>query len=119
MIDFYTKAFGWQASKLGPEMGDYVTVTTAELDSETGFPKNPGMINGGLFPKSPENRNVTVVIAVTDIHEAMQAVEAAGGKITGGQTPGKPDEIPGIGLYIAFTDTEGNRIAMLQPTGKM
>jgi predicted enzyme related to lactoylglutathione lyase len=30
---------------------------------------------------------------------------------------GEPVEIPGIGQYVAFTDTEGNRVSMLQPRG--
>ena len=34
----YTKAFGWQTEMLGPDMGDYVTVTTTESDD--GGPKN-------------------------------------------------------------------------------
>ncbi|MFZ3170282.1 MAG: hypothetical protein WA130_21935 [Candidatus Methanoperedens sp.] len=29
--------------------------------------------------------------------------------------PGKPDEIPGVGLYASFIDTEGNRVRMLEP----
>jgi uncharacterized protein len=24
-------------------------------------------------------------------------------------------EIPGVGQYVSFTDTEGNRVSMLQP----
>jgi uncharacterized protein len=49
--------------------------------------------------------------------KAMKQVEKAGGKVLGGQTPGKPDDIPGIGLYAGFIDTEGNRVSMLQPRG--
>jgi uncharacterized protein len=30
MASFYEKAFGWKTQMLGPEMGDYVLVTTAE-----------------------------------------------------------------------------------------
>lgn len=117
MIDFYTQAFGWQSHVLGPEMGNYVTVSTAETDQKTGFPKKPGSINGGLFEKSPDNQHPSVVIAVDDIYAAIKQVEAAGGKIIGGQSqPGQPDDIPGIGLYSAFVDTEGNRVSMLQPT---
>src|SRR6202163_3584255 len=53
MAAFYTKAFGWKPQMLGPEMGEYVVVTTAEPD-EKGRPKNPGMINGGFY-KKPED----------------------------------------------------------------
>ena len=113
--EFYNKAFGWQTKQLGPEMGEYVVVTTTEVDEKTMRPKEPGAINGGFFHKSDKAEHPTVVIAVDDIHEAMKKVEEAGGKITGGEKLGIPDEIPGVGLYIAIVDTEGNRVALLQP----
>jgi predicted enzyme related to lactoylglutathione lyase len=28
---------------------------------------------------------------------------------------GEPMEIPGVGQYVSFIDTEGNRVSMLQP----
>src|SRR5258707_4956875 len=52
MAKFYSKAFGWQTQMLGPEMGDYVVVTTTESDD--GGPKHPGAINGGFFLKENE-----------------------------------------------------------------
>jgi predicted enzyme related to lactoylglutathione lyase len=33
----------------------------------------------------------------------------------GGEVPGEPLEIRGIGQYVSFFDTEGNRVSMLQP----
>jgi hypothetical protein len=118
--DFYAKAFGWESQMLGPEMGNYVTVSTSETDPETNLPKEPGRINGGLFQKTEDPRQggkvPTVVIAVDDIHQATKEVEAAGGKVLGGAyKPGEPDDIPGVGLYSSFIDTEGNRMGMLQP----
>jgi predicted enzyme related to lactoylglutathione lyase len=118
MAGFYTKAFGWDAEQLGPEMGNYVIVTTSERGTN-GFPKQPGMINGGLFQRSKDNQHPSVVIAVDDIREAMRKVEEAGGTIVGGQKQGEPDDIPGVGLYIAFRDTEGNRLSLLQPSPQM
>jgi predicted enzyme related to lactoylglutathione lyase len=111
MADFYTNVFGWQTQMLGPEMGDYVLATTTEVD-EKGRPKNPGAINGGFFPKSDDKpaQYPSVVIAVEDIKEHMKKVEKAGGKVLG-----EPWDIPGVGLYVAFIDTEGNRLSMLQP----
>lgn len=32
-----------------------------------------------------------------------------------GKVLGEPAEIPGVGLYILFFDTEGNRVSLLQP----
>ena len=117
MSGFYEKVFGWKPQMLGPEMGNYVIVTTTELDPETRYPVKPGIINGGLFEKSNDNQYPSVVIAVDDIKEAMKNVTDAGGKILGGMNPGEPDDIPGVGLYSAFIDSEGNRVSILQPKG--
>ncbi|PYK04359.1 MAG: glyoxalase [Verrucomicrobia bacterium] len=112
MAKFYTKAFGWQTQMLGPEMNEYVLVTTTE-PGENGRPKDPGAINGGFYKKSADMpaQYPSIVIAVGDIKEAMKKVTEAGGKVLG-----EPMEIPGYGLYISFFDTEGNRVSMMQPT---
>ena len=109
---FYTQVFGWRTQLLGPQMGDYVLATTTESDPQ-GRPKKPGAINGGFFPKSEDKpaQYPSVVIAVDDIQEHMQKVTEAGGKVLG-----DPVEIPGVGWYVAFFDTEGNRVSMLQPS---
>lgn len=114
MSDFYTMVFGWSAQQLGPEMGNYVIVTTSETE-KNGFPKERGMINGGFFDRTDDNSYPSVVIAVEDIRAHMKIVEEAGAKLTGTMKPGEPDDIPGVGLYCAFIDTEGNRVSMLQP----
>jgi predicted enzyme related to lactoylglutathione lyase len=110
MAAFYQKAFGWKVQMLGPEMGDYVLVTTAESDVKPGAPA--GAINGGFFPKKPDwpAQYPSVVIAVDDIKSAMQRVADAGGRVLG-----EPMQIPSVGQYVAFFDTEGNRASMLQP----
>jgi len=119
MVDFYGKAFGWTANQLGSDFGDYVVVMTSEA-GEDGFPTKPGRINGGFFQKTKDNQHPSVVIGVDDIREAMKKVEEVGGKILGGAwKQGEPDDIPGVGLYISFIDTEGNRVSMIQPTGPM
>jgi predicted enzyme related to lactoylglutathione lyase len=114
MIKFYEGVFGWKTQQLGAEMGDYVVVSTAETD-ENRMVKKPGRINGGFFQKTKENQYPSVVIAVDDIRKAMKEIEAAGGKVLGGKNPGEPDEIPGVGLFISFLDTEGNRNSVIQP----
>ena len=120
MADFYTNAFGWKTNILGPEMGGYVTVATGEVD-ENGRPKNPGNINGGFYQKTedPISHAPSVVIAVDDIREGMKKVKEAGGTIIGASKPGEPDNIPGVGWYISFKDTEGNRVSLLQPAPMM
>jgi uncharacterized protein len=110
MAKFYGSAFGWQTQILGEEMGNYVLATTTESD-ERG-PKSPGTINGGFFPKKPDwpAQYPSVVIAVDDIKESARKVADAGGRVLG-----EPIEIPGVGQYVSFFDTEGNRVSMLQP----
>jgi len=116
MRNFYETAFGWHTEQLGKEMGEYVLVTTTETDEKTGLPRRPGAINGGFYQyDDPLSQCPSIVIAVDDIKEAIKKVEEAGGKVLEGQVPGKPDEIPGVGLYASFIDTEGNRVSMLEP----
>jgi uncharacterized protein len=111
LAGFYTQAFGWQMQKLGQDMGDYVTAATTETD-ENRMVKRPGAINGGFFPRKPDwpAQYPSVVIAVDDIKAAIKKVGDAGGKVLG-----EPMEIPGIGQYVSFTDTEGNRVSIMQP----
>ena len=110
MAKFYGAAFGWQTQKLGEDMGNYVLATTTET-GETG-PRTPGAINGGFFPRKTDwpAQHPSIVIAVDDIKESVRKVANAGGKVLG-----EPMEIPGVGQYVSFTDTEGNRASMLQP----
>lgn len=116
MADFYTKVFGWKANKFGPEMGEYVVVQTTKTDKK-GMLKKPGAINGGFYKKiaDPLSHAPSVVIAVDDIYEHMKKIEEAGGTVIGGQGSGEPDDIPGVGLYLSFLDSEGNRVGALQP----
>jgi uncharacterized protein len=111
MAKFYSNAFGWTYQLLGQEMGNYVTVQTAETD-ENRMVTKPGAINGGFYPVdlSAPQPAPSLVIAVDDINEAIRNINSAGGKILG-----EPTDIPGIGAFAAFLDTEGNRVTILQP----
>jgi hypothetical protein len=100
---FYESAFGWQTTQLGPEMGDYVLAYTVESDEETRMPAKRGAINGGLHARTEEDRYVKLTILVEDMQAAMRKVEVAGGTILG-----EPVEMPGVGLFVSFLDTEGN-----------
>lgn len=111
MNKFYHNAFGWETHKLGPEMNEYVLVTTTETD-ENQMVKHPGHINGGFFLKSSDNpvQHTAVVIQVEDIVESIQKVNNAGGTVMG-----TPYDIPGVGKLVYFMDTEDNIAGMLQP----
>jgi predicted enzyme related to lactoylglutathione lyase len=110
MIRFYEKVFGWAMTAYGPEMGNYVVTTTAEADAMPDGKR--GAINGGFFPRDPNmpGQHPSVVISVHDIRAFIEAVNQAGGEVLG-----EPMEIPEVGQYVSFYDTERNRVSMLQP----
>ena len=110
MAKFYQTAIGWQTQMLGPDMGNYVVATTTET-GDTG-PTKPGAINGGFYEKTSDKpmQYPSVVIAVDDVKQATKKVTAAGGQVLG-----EPWDIPGVGQYVSFIDSEGNRVSMLQP----
>lgn len=107
---FFEQAFDWKIQKLGPEMGNYMLATTAGQDAKPDAAR--GAINGGFFVRDPRMpaQLPGIVIAVPDIRESMKRVTEAGGQVLG-----EPMDIPGVGAYVAFLDTEGNRSSMLQP----
>lgn len=111
---FYQSAFGWQLERLGEAMGNYVVATTAQTDAKPGAPA--GAINGGFYAQHADwpAQHPSVVIAVPDVGAAMSAVKAAGGQVLG-----EPMDIPGVGRYVSFFDTEENRLSMLQPSANM
>ena len=114
MAAFYSSVFGWKLQMLGEEMGNYVLVTTSEQDVKPGAPA--GAINGGFFQKKADwpAQYPAVVIGVGNILESMAKIVLAGGDVLG-----EPMEIPGVGLYVSFFDTEGNRSSILQPVAEM
>lgn len=111
MNSFYETVFGWKTQTLGPEMGNYVLATTTET-GPNGMASTPGAINGGFYerPEDPAAQAPSIVIAVGDVQESMRRITAAGGTILD-----QPMDIPGVGQYISFRDTEGNRVGVLQP----
>jgi len=110
MAKFYQSAFGWQTQMLGGDMNNYVLAVTTE--STDAGPTKPGAINGGFYEKKSDYpmQYPSVVIAVDDVKRAAAKVTAAGGKVLG-----DPMEIPGVGQYVSFVDSEGNRVSLLQP----
>ena len=112
MMKFYSTVFGWKLEQLGPEMGEYVTAMTTQTDANR-MPKKAGAINGGFYQRTedPLSKHMSVVISVEDIKAAMKQITKNGGKILR-----EPEEIPGIGTWASFMDTEGNRLSVMQPT---
>src|SRR5688572_25883758 len=105
-MKFYADTFDWKLTDM-PQM-NYVMAQTAEVDAQQ-MPKEPGAINGGLFERPKEAPYPTLYIDVPSIDEALEKVQAAGGKVVTAKTP-----IPGMGAYARITDTEGNILGLFQ-----
>ncbi len=89
--DFYASAFGWEFSDFGPS---YSATTGGDVD--LGLQGDPGEAPAAPLP----------VIEVDDLEAAVEAVSAAGGRIT------RPIfAFPG-GRRFEFADPAGNRLAV-------
>lgn len=110
VAEFYQQAFGWKMNQMGDKMNDYIVAHTAETDADQ-MVKTPGTINGGFFDvnNAQANKVPSVVISVPDLNKALEDIKKAGGKPLG-----EPQEIPGVGLWLVFTDSEDNRVSILQ-----
>jgi predicted enzyme related to lactoylglutathione lyase len=104
---FYGAVFAWDLQDV--DMGNgasYTTVTTAPVD-ETMMPKERGAINGGMMSRSPETSSPVITVGVDSIDDALGRIQAAGGTVVTPRT-----EIPGMGAFAYFTDTEGNTLGL-------
>ena len=102
--EFYSSIFGWQLQDM-PEM-DYTIVQTTAVD-ENQMPTAPGAINGGLMRRSQDTPSPVLTIDVESVDQALEQVEAAGGKVVRPRT-----EIPGMGAFAYFTDPDGNTLGL-------
>ncbi len=94
---FYRQAFGWSLERWGPV--EYWTTEAGEGEG----------IGGALSKRSDDLPSLMFYIAVDNIDEALDAVEAAGGtRLTGRMA------IPTVGWSAFFEDTEGNKVGLFQ-----
>jgi hypothetical protein len=103
---FYGSIFGWQLDDV-PGM-DYTMVRTVPVDEQQ-MPTEPGAINGGMMQRSPQTPSPVLTIDVDSVQEALDRVEAGGGSVVTPRT-----EIPGMGAFAYFKDTEGNTLGLFE-----
>jgi len=99
--DFYREVFGWQLQEM-PEL-DYTLAMTTPVDEQTQLPTEPGAINGGLMKRSADTPTPVLTVDVESIDHALKEIESRGGSVVRGRT-----EIPGMGAFAYFKDSEGN-----------
>jgi predicted enzyme related to lactoylglutathione lyase len=106
--EFYRSVFEWQLDDM--DMGDgnvYTTVTTTPIDEQTRQPTEPGGINGGLMQRTSATPSPVITVGVEGIDDTLKKVEAGGGSVVQPRT-----EIPDMGAFAYFTDSEGNVVGL-------
>jgi uncharacterized protein len=102
---FYRTVFEWGLQPM--EDYDYTLALTTPIDEETQTPTDPGAINGGLRPRTAETPTPRIVIHVDSIDESLKKIESEGGSVVSPRA-----EMPGMGAYAYFKDSEGNLIGL-------
>jgi predicted enzyme related to lactoylglutathione lyase len=100
--EFYADAFGWSIHR--SDLDGYGDVATEGVCPGSG---EPG-IDGGIGPSDDGNDFVTFYVQVPDVDEALQRVEALGGRTV------LPPTKAGRVLLAMFTDPQGNRIGLVR-----
>jgi uncharacterized protein len=109
---FYSSVFGWKLDTTPmPGGGEYTSVVTTAVDEQTQQPTEPGAINGGMTPREHPVQVPVITIDVDAIDDALKEIEAGGGTTVAPRT-----EIPGMGAYAYFKDTEGNVMGLWEIT---
>src|SRR3712207_6136829 len=101
--NFYSSVFGWKLETMPVPGGEYTSVVTTPVDEQTQLPTEPGAINGGMMQRDQTTPSPVLTIDVEAIDEALKEIEAGGGTTVAPRT-----EIPGMGAYAYFKDSEGN-----------
>ena len=110
---FYSEVFGWEISDMPIGGGEIYTGATTTPVDQNFRPKEPGAINGDLFDRDEKLKNPVITINVSSIEESFGKIEAAGGEklIDKG-------EVPQMGYYAYFKDTEGNIMGLWEDIHK-
>jgi uncharacterized protein len=103
--EFYRSVFDWQLQEM-PDM-QYTLAMTTPVDEKTQFPTEPGAINGGLMKRSDATPAPVLTVDVESIDASLKQIESAGGSTVTPRT-----EIPGMGAFAYFKDSEGNVLGL-------
>jgi predicted enzyme related to lactoylglutathione lyase len=109
---FYTSVFEWNL--MDSDMGGgqvYTTAQTSNIDDNM-RPTEAGAINGGIMDRNPGIGAPVITIQVASIDDALKKVEASGGSTVTPRT-----EIPNMGAFGYFKDSEGNVMGLWETMG--
>jgi uncharacterized protein len=101
---FYSDLFEWKIEKWDdPKVGmDYLLINTTDSKGNKG-------LGGGIIKRRHPKHSVTDYVEVDSIDKYSAKVTALGGKIVVPKT-----EIPTVGYFAVFLDTENNHFGMFE-----
>jgi uncharacterized protein len=111
---FYAEVFDWQLQDMPGGDDIYTFAITSPVDEQFQH-KESGAINGGMFPRGPQLpvHAPVITIGVDSIDQHLRKIEPAGGTLV---VP--KGEVPGMGWYAYFKDTEGNLMGLWETMQK-
>jgi len=109
---FYSSVFEWSLQDMPFQDDVYIFAITSPVDDNYTH-KEKGAINGGIFKRSKDIQNPVITIGVPSIDEFVEKIETAGGKVV---VP--KGEVPDMGFYAYFKDTEGNLLGLWETMNK-
>ena len=101
---FYKDVFGWDMKKLNSQVDSKIELWMCETEDESG---RKG-ITGGMM-KRDSLPSVTNYILVNSIDEYTSKINHSGGKVTMHKT-----EIPHVGYFAMFLDSENNLFGLFE-----
>jgi predicted enzyme related to lactoylglutathione lyase len=106
--EFYGSVFDWELADADMGGGNmYTTLMTVPVDEKTRIPMEPGAINGGMMQRSKDTPATVVTVGVDAIDDTLKKIEAGGGSVVQPRT-----EIPNMGAFAYFKDSEGNVVGL-------
>ena len=99
---FYSSLFGWTFADSDVESGALEAELGADHDTMVRMHLRPGDAGRALGGQS---------VCVLDLAPILAGLVAAGGQLIAG-----PVDVPGLGRRLYVRDTEGNEVAVLEPT---
>ncbi|WP_092123800.1 VOC family protein [Desulfonatronum thiosulfatophilum] len=109
---FYALVFGWNMEDMPHKDDVYTFAITTPVDDHY-MHTEKGAINGGIFKKESALQHPVVTIEVPSIDDHVKLIEQAGGQLV---VP--KGEVPDMGYYAYFRDTEGNVMGLWENKAK-
>jgi predicted enzyme related to lactoylglutathione lyase len=101
---FYKDVFGWDMKKITSQVDQKIELWMCETEDENG---KKG-ITGGMM-KRDKLPNVTNYISVNSIEEYISKINKSGGRVAVLRT-----EIPNLGFFAMFLDSENNLFGLFE-----